>query len=87
MRQLRDMAVGSYLDRIDLQRCVLRLLIDGDADGIITWAVGALFIPSLALAVGAWRGSSKAFQAVLLGVVVHRADAGSDTTRLHGVGA
>ena len=31
---------------------LLRLLIDGDADGLITWTVGALFIPSLALALG-----------------------------------
>ena len=51
---------------------LLRLLIDGNADGTVMWAVGALFIPSLALALGT------------LSVVVHRADAGSDTIRFHG---
>ena len=41
---------------------LLRLLIDGNADGAVMWAVGALFIPSLALALGTLSGSSKAFQ-------------------------
>ena len=41
---------------------LLRLLIDGNADGAVMWAVGALFIPSLALALGTWSGSAKAFQ-------------------------
>jgi hypothetical protein len=41
---------------------LLRLLIDGNADGAVTWAVAALFIPSLALALGTLSGSVKAFQ-------------------------
>ena len=45
---------------------LLRLLIDGNADGAVMWAVGALFIPSLALALGALGGSSKVFQIVYL---------------------
>ncbi len=45
---------------------LLRLLIDGNADGAVMWAVGALFIPSLALGLGAWSGSSKVFQIVYM---------------------
>ena len=45
---------------------LLRLLIDGNADGAVMWAVGALFIPSLALALGVLSGSSKVFQIVYL---------------------
>ena len=41
---------------------LLRLLIDGNADGAVMWAVGALFIPSMALALGTLSGSGKAFQ-------------------------
>ena len=41
---------------------LLRLLIDGNTDGVVMWAVGALFIPSLALALGTWNGTGKAFQ-------------------------
>ena len=45
---------------------LLRQLIDGNADGAVMWAVGALFIPSLALGLGAWSGSSKVFQIVYM---------------------
>ena len=38
------------------------MLIDGNTDGVVMWAVGALFIPSLALALGTWNGTGKAFQ-------------------------
>ena len=45
---------------------LVRLLIDGNIDGALTWIVGALFIPSLALALGTWSGTSKLFQIVYL---------------------
>ena len=32
--------------------------------GLLVWAAGALFIPSLALALGTWSGSSKLFEVV-----------------------
>jgi hypothetical protein len=41
---------------------VLRLAIDGDTIGFIALLSGALFIPSLALASGAWSGTSKLFE-------------------------
>jgi len=41
----------------------LRLILAGDLSGLLAWAVGALFIPTLALALGVWSGSSKPFEA------------------------
>ena len=45
---------------------LVRLLHDGNVDGAVMWAVSALFIPSLALALGTWSGSAKLFQIVYL---------------------
>jgi hypothetical protein len=42
----------------------LRLVLIADWSALLAWAVGALFIPTLALALGVWSGSSKAFEAV-----------------------
>jgi hypothetical protein len=42
----------------------IRLLISGDKSGLAVWLAGALFIPTLALALGAWSGSSKFFEAL-----------------------
>jgi len=42
----------------------VRILLAGDWQSLITWLVGALFIPSLALAAGVWSGSSKLFEAL-----------------------
>jgi hypothetical protein len=36
----------------------------GDLEGVLAWAGGALFIPALALALGAWSGGSKLFEVV-----------------------
>jgi hypothetical protein len=41
----------------------IRMLTSGDAQSLLAWFAGALFIPSLALALGVWSGSSKAFEA------------------------
>jgi hypothetical protein len=41
-----------------------RLALAGDAPGLLAWLVGAAFIPSLALALGVWTGSSRAFEAL-----------------------
>jgi hypothetical protein len=40
-----------------------RHLLGADWHGLAAWFAGALFIPSLALALGIWSGSSKAFEA------------------------
>jgi len=42
----------------------VRLALAGDRAGLLAWAVGALFIPTLALALGVWSNSSKLFEAV-----------------------
>ncbi|HEX3744541.1 MAG TPA: hypothetical protein VHW09_11445 [Bryobacteraceae bacterium] len=44
----------------------VRLLIAGDMGGLAAWCTGALFIPTLALALGVWSGSSKLFEVVYL---------------------
>jgi hypothetical protein len=45
----------------------IRLVLAGDAQGLAGWLAGALFIPSLALALGLWSGSSKFFEALYTG--------------------
>ncbi|MGA7521905.1 MAG: hypothetical protein WBW84_05455 [Acidobacteriaceae bacterium] len=42
----------------------IRLGIAGDGHALVGWAVGACFIPSLALAAGVWSGGSKLFEAL-----------------------
>jgi hypothetical protein len=42
----------------------IRLGIAGDVHALVGWAVGACFIPSLALACGVWSGGSKLFEAL-----------------------
>ena len=44
----------------------VRLLIAGEQLGLIAWAVGAFFIPTMALALGVWSGSSKLFEVLYL---------------------
>jgi hypothetical protein len=44
----------------------IRLLIAGNERGMLAWLAGALFIPSLALALGVWSGSSKLFEIIYL---------------------
>lgn len=38
------------------------MLIAGDGTGLLAWFSAALFIPSLALALGIWSNSSKLFE-------------------------
>ena len=40
----------------------LNLALHGEWLGVLALAVGALFIPSLALCLGVWTGSSKSFE-------------------------
>jgi hypothetical protein len=42
----------------------IRLLIAADWHALAAWFAGVLFIPSMALALGVWSGSSKAFEAL-----------------------
>ena len=47
-----------------------RLIAAGDSARLGPWTVCALFVPSLALAHGAWSGTSKAFEGSVCGLVV-----------------
>lgn len=40
----------------------VRLLIAGDIRGLQAWFIGALFVPTFALALGVWSGGSKLFE-------------------------
>jgi len=42
----------------------IRLFIGGNWPGLSGWLAGALFVPTLALALGVWSGSSKPFEAL-----------------------
>jgi hypothetical protein len=42
----------------------VRLAVAGDWSGGIAWLAGAVFVPSLALALGVWSGSGKFFEAL-----------------------
>ncbi len=44
----------------------LKFIINGDTVGLLAFLSGALFIPSLALALGVWSGSSKPFEIVYI---------------------
>jgi hypothetical protein len=40
----------------------LRVLLAGNFRGVLAWLVGALFIPTMALALGVWSGTGKPFE-------------------------
>lgn len=42
----------------------LRLLLAGNGHSLAAWFAGAVFIPTLALALGVWSGGSRAFEAI-----------------------
>jgi len=44
----------------------MHLALAGETANLLAWFVGALFAPALALALGVWTGSSRAFEAVYL---------------------
>jgi hypothetical protein len=41
-----------------------RLALGGDWRGLVAWLIGAIFIPTLALTLGVWSGTSKLFEVV-----------------------
>jgi hypothetical protein len=43
----------------------LRLMLAGNFEGLVAWLAAALFLPALALLLGAWSGTSKPFEALL----------------------
>jgi len=59
-------ASGVLLAVITGGAALARFVLAGDWMGAGAWAVGALFIPTLALALGVWSGSGKLFEIVFL---------------------
>jgi hypothetical protein len=53
---------GASLAVITGSGFAVRLLAAGNARGLVAWLIGAIFIPTLALALGVWSGSSKPFE-------------------------
>lgn len=45
---------------------MLRLALAGQWPAVVGWALGSLFVPALALALGTWTGGSKFFEVLLL---------------------
>ena len=42
----------------------VRLLFAGQSAGVLAWIAGALFVPTLAVSLGVWSGTSKVFEAI-----------------------
>jgi hypothetical protein len=53
---------GAVLALITGSGFALRLLMEGNWRGLLAWLIGAAFIPTLALALGVWSGTSKPFE-------------------------
>ncbi|HXX63650.1 MAG TPA: hypothetical protein VEO56_07600 [Bacteroidota bacterium] len=66
-RQLPAIWGAGFLVAIILSSGILiRLAMNGEIAGFLSTVVGALFIPSLAIALGVWSGTSKTFEAIYL---------------------
>ena len=53
---------GVLLAMVTGSGVAVNLALHGEWPGVLAWVVGALFIPSLALCLGVWTGSSKSFE-------------------------
>ena len=53
---------GVLLAMVTGSGVALSLALHGEWPGLLAWGVGAMFIPSLALCLGVWTGSSKSFE-------------------------
>lgn len=47
---------------------MLRLLFASHSAGLLAWVAGAVFIPSMALALGVWSGNSKVFEVLYVSI-------------------
>ncbi|MFD5920961.1 hypothetical protein ACFVYP_29460 [Kitasatospora sp. NPDC058201] len=65
-RLVAEWASGVVLTTLVGAGVLVRLVAAGDADGTAAWAAGALFVPSLALALGALSRTHRLFQALYL---------------------
>ncbi|WP_455749085.1 hypothetical protein [Kitasatospora purpeofusca] len=65
-RLLAEWAAGVLLTALIGAGVLVRLAVAGDASGVAAWSAGALFIPSLALALGTLSRTHRLFQALYL---------------------
>ncbi|MEV0192628.1 hypothetical protein AB0I39_29380 [Kitasatospora purpeofusca] len=65
-RLLAEWAAGVLLTALTGAGVLVRLAAAGDTAGVAAWSAGALFIPSLALALGALSRTHRLFQALYL---------------------
>ncbi|WP_033037060.1 hypothetical protein [Streptomyces monomycini] len=65
-RVVAEWAAGVALTAVAGLGPLARLVVAGDAAGVACWAAGALFVPSLALALGTLSRTHRLFQAVYL---------------------
>jgi len=67
LRQLpATWAAGVVLAMLTGSGAAIHFLVKGDMAGVGAWLVGALFIPTFALALGVWSGTSKLFEILYL---------------------
>ncbi|MEU4201577.1 ABC transporter permease [Streptomyces sp. NPDC026294] len=65
-RVVAEWAAGATLTAAVGLGPLVRLVVEGDVTGVTCWAAGALFVPSLALALGTLSRTHRLFQAVYL---------------------
>ncbi|MFH8348633.1 hypothetical protein [Streptomyces sp. NPDC018045] len=65
-RVVAEWAAGATLTAVVGLGPLIRLVIAGDVTGVACWAAGALFVPSLALALGTLSRTHRLFQAIYL---------------------
>lgn len=67
MRQLpAAWLAGVVIAAITGSGAAVRFALAGESASLLAWAVGVLFIPALAVALGVWSGNSRAFEVVYL---------------------
>ena len=66
-RQLPAQWIAAFILTVGMgSGAALKFIINGDSIGLLAFFSGALFIPSLALALGVWSGTSKPFEIVYI---------------------
>lgn len=66
-RQVTALVVtGMVITALTGSGVMLNLILHGDGEGMRAWCAGAMFIPSLALAMGLWTRSAKLFEILYL---------------------
>jgi hypothetical protein len=66
-RQLPAQWIAAFIVTLVMgSGAAMKFIISGDAVGLLAFLSGALFIPSLALALGVWSGTSKPFEIVYI---------------------